>query len=126
MKHTGRAVRAMIFVDETDTVHHKNVAIEIVHRAHAAGLGGATMLRGIEGFGAHRELHTWRFLSLSNELPIVVVIIDAPDKLRAFLDTLDDVLVEGLVALDEVEAIQYVRDRDERNRRDRRHRGEGS
>lgn len=110
MKRSGRALRAMIFVDETDTWHHRNTAVEIVRRADAAGLGGATVFRGIEGFGAHHRVHTARLLSLSDELPIVVLIVDAPDKVRAFLDTLDDVLAEGLVVVDEVEATQYLRD----------------
>lgn len=107
MKTTGTALRAMIFVDETDTQQHHNVAGEIVRRALAAGLGGATMLRGIEGFGSHRLVHTTRLLSLSNDLPLLIVIVDQPERLRAFLPRLDDLITEGLIVLDEVETIRY-------------------
>ncbi|WP_425528074.1 DUF190 domain-containing protein [Yinghuangia seranimata] len=71
----------MISVDETDTWHRKSVAVDVVHRAHAAGPAGATMFRGIEGFGTPGLVHTARFLSLSDELPIVIV--DEPERLRA-------------------------------------------
>jgi PII-like signaling protein len=108
----GPALRLTIFVGEADRWHHRPLYTEIVHRAHAAGLAGASVLRGIEGYGASSRIHTNRLLSLSEDLPIVVVIVDAEDRVRAFLPQLDELVTEGLVMVDPVEVIRYVgRDR---------------
>jgi PII-like signaling protein len=108
----GPALRLTIFIGESDRWHHKPLYTEIVHRAHAAGLAGASVLRGIEGYGASSRIHTNRLLSLSEDLPIVVVIVDAEQKVRAFLPQLDELVTEGLVMVDPVEVIRYVgRDR---------------
>jgi hypothetical protein len=79
-----------------------------VHRAHAAGLAGASVWRGIEGYGASSRIHTSRILSLSADLPLAIIIVDAEDKIRAFLPQLDELVSEGLVILDPVEVIRYV------------------
>ncbi|MEU6759195.1 DUF190 domain-containing protein [Streptomyces sp. NPDC046685] len=105
---TGRAMRVTIFIGETDLWHHKPVYTEIVHRARKAGLAGASVFRGIEGFGASSLIHTQRLLSLSEDLPVAVVIVDAEDKIRAFLPELDELVAEGLVILDDCEVIRYV------------------
>ncbi|MDJ0346209.1 DUF190 domain-containing protein [Streptomyces sp. H10-C2] len=103
---TGTALRVMIFIGENDTWHHKPLATEIIHRAHNAGLAGASAFRGVEGFGATSLIHTTRLLSLSEDLPVVIVIIDSADRIRAFLPQLDALVGEGLVVLDEVEVIR--------------------
>ena len=108
MKIEGPAVRLTIFVGEDDVWHHKPLYHEIVHRAHAAGLAGASVLRGIEGYGASSRVHTTRLLSLSQDLPIAIVIVDQDDRIRAFLPQLDELVTEGLVILDPVEVIRYV------------------
>ncbi|SMQ14247.1 hypothetical protein SAMN06272771_0538 [Streptomyces sp. Ag82_O1-12] len=105
---TGRALRLTVFVGERDTWHHKPLYAEIVHRAHAAGLAGASVFRGIEGFGASSLIHTSRLLSLSEDLPIAVVIVDTEPRVRAFLPQLDELLPEGLVTLDDCEVIRYA------------------
>ena len=104
----GHARRLTIFVGEEDAVEHRPLATEIVHRAQQAGLAGATVLRGIEGFGASNHLHTTRILSLSNDLPIVIVIVDDAARVDAFIPQLDELITEGLVILDDVEVIKYV------------------
>ncbi|WP_330302640.1 MULTISPECIES: DUF190 domain-containing protein [unclassified Streptomyces] len=105
---TGSALRVTIFIGENDTWHHKPLYSEIVHRAHAAGLAGASVFRGIEGFGASSLIHTSRLLSLSEDLPVAVVIVDTEERVRAFLPKLDELVTEGLVILDECEVIRYV------------------
>ncbi len=108
MRLEGQHKRLTIFVGESDQVGHHSVATEIVHRAHGAGLAGASMFRGIEGFGASNHVHTTRILSLSEDLPIAVVIVDTEEHIRAFLPALDDLITEGLVIMDDVEVVKYV------------------
>src|SRR5919204_1894708 len=108
MKLAGSATRLSIFVGEDDQWHHRPLYHEIVHRAHKAGLAGASVLRGVEGYGASSRIHTTRLLSLSEDLPIAVIIVDAEDRIRAFLPQLDELVTEGLVILDPVEVIRYV------------------
>jgi uncharacterized protein len=108
MKLEGPALRLTVFVGEDDIWHHKPLYHEIVHRAHAAGLAGASVLRGIEGYGASSRIHTTRLLSLSEDLPVVIVIIDTEERIRAFLPRIDELVTEGLVIIDPVEVIRYV------------------
>ncbi|GAA2420273.1 DUF190 domain-containing protein [Nonomuraea africana] len=107
MTLSGRALRLTVFVDDTDTWHHRPMYTEIVHRAHAAGLAGASVFRGMEGFGAGNVVHTTRLLSMADDLPVTVVIVDAEEKIRAFLPQLDELLIEGLAVVDEVEVVAY-------------------
>ncbi|MFE3164954.1 DUF190 domain-containing protein [Streptomyces sp. NPDC059224] len=105
---TGRALRLTVYIGEDDCWHHKPLYTEIVHRAHAAGLAGASVFRGIEGFGATSRIHTARLLSLSEDLPVAVVVVDTEERIRAFLPQLDELVSEGLVTLDDCEVIRYV------------------
>lgn len=108
MKIEGPALRLTIFVGESDQWHHHPVYTEIVHRAHTAGLAGASVIRGIEGYGASSHVHTTRILSLSEDLPVAVIIIDAAQRIRDFLPQLDELITEGIVIIDPVEVIRYV------------------
>jgi PII-like signaling protein len=108
MKLEGSALRLTVFVGDTDIWHHKPLYHEIVHRAHKAGLAGASVFRGMEGYGASNHIHTTRILSLSEDLPLAIIIVDASDKIRAFLPQLDELVTEGLIIIDPVEVIRYV------------------
>jgi uncharacterized protein len=104
----GHQKRLTVFIGETDQHGHKPLATEIVHRAHKAGLAGASVFRGVEGYGASNHIHTSRILSLSDDLPIAVVIVDSEERIRAFLLELDGLITEGLVIIDDVEVVKYV------------------
>jgi hypothetical protein len=104
----GTAYRLTIYIGEDDQHHHKALYCEIVSRARAAGLAGASVFRGIEGYGASSLIHTTRLLSLSDDLPIAIMIVDDESAIRAFLPELDELITEGLVLLDEVEVYRYV------------------
>ncbi|MGH9011834.1 MAG: DUF190 domain-containing protein [Acidimicrobiia bacterium] len=108
MRLEGAQKRLTIFVGESDRYGHTPLATEIMHRAHAAGLAGVSVFRGVEGYGASNHIHTTRILSLSDDLPMAVVIVDAEDRIRAFLGQLDELITEGLVILDDVEVIKYL------------------
>jgi hypothetical protein len=108
MRLHGPAYRLTIFIGESDQWNHKPLSTEIVHRAHTAGLAGASVLRGIEGYGASSRIHTSPILSLSEDLPVTVVIVDDEDRIRAFLPVLDEIVAEGLVILDPVEVYKYL------------------
>jgi len=96
-----------VFVGESDRWEGKPLYEAIVRRARAAGLAGATVLRGLEGFGAHSRLHTTRILRLSEDLPVVIEIVDEAPKIEAFLPELDEMVAEGMVTLEKVRVIAY-------------------
>jgi len=108
MKLEGSQKRLTIFIGESDRHGRTPLATEIVQRAHAAGLAGATVLRGVEGYGASNHLHTTSILSLSNDLPMVIVIIDTAERIEGFLPQLDELIAEGLVIVDDVEVVKYA------------------
>lgn len=108
MKLEGRQKRLTIFIGESDRHGHTPLATEIMQRAHAAGLAGVSVFRGVEGYGASNHIHTTRILSLSDDLPMAVVIVDSQGAIEAFLPTLDELITEGLVILDDVEVVKYV------------------
>jgi uncharacterized protein len=109
VKSSGRALRLSIYIGESDLWHHRPLYTEIVHRAHKAGIAGATVIRGIEGYGANSRIHTTHMFRLSNDLPLVIIIADTEDRIRGFLPQLDDLDIGGLVTLDEVETVHYTR-----------------
>lgn len=105
MTLSGPARRLTVIVDEDTTIGHRPVYTEIVHRAHAAGLAGASVFRGIEGYGASGRVHTSRILNLAENLPVAVVVVDEAAKITAFLAELDILDGRGLVILDDVEVV---------------------
>lgn len=96
-----------IYIGESDKHGHQPLYEAIVQLARRNGLAGATVLRGIMGFGADSRLHTAKVLRLSEDLPIVVEIVDRPDRLDPFLEEVDGMIKEGLVTLESVRVIAY-------------------
>jgi PII-like signaling protein len=101
-------MRLTIFVKADDRWHHRPLYTEIVHRAHEAGLAGASVFHGIEGFGRSQMIHTSRILNLSDDLPCSIVIVDTEERIRGFLPQVDELVTEGLVLLDPVEVVKYA------------------
>lgn len=114
MREGTRALRLTVLVGESDQWEHRPVYTEIVRRARDAGLAGASVFRGLEGFGRFQRIHTSRFLSLTEDLPLSVVIIDEEEKVRAFLPQLDGLVSEGLAVVDDVEVVRHFGHDDER------------
>ncbi|MFE7750718.1 DUF190 domain-containing protein [Streptomyces sp. NPDC057428] len=104
---TQAALRLTVLVDDTDTWHHKPMCSEIVHRAHAAGLSGASIFHGMEGFGGRQIVHTTRLLSMADDLPVAVVIVDTEDRVQAFVPQLEELDIEGLITLEPVQIVQF-------------------
>ena len=104
----GPAQRLTVVVGESEVVGHRPVYTEIVHRAHAAGLAGASVFRGIEGYGASRQIHTNRLLSLSEDLPVSVVVIDTPERIEAFLPEVRALVTQGLVIVDDIRVVHHA------------------
>jgi PII-like signaling protein len=96
-----------IFIGESDKVGHRPLYEVIVLKAREAGLAGATVLRGVMGYGKNSVLHTAKILRLSEDLPMVIEIVDSLEKVEAFLPTLDGMITDGLVTLEQIRVIQY-------------------
>lgn len=96
-----------VFVGESDRHGHRPLYEEVVLRAREAGLAGATVLRGVMGFGRHSLIHTTKILRLSEDLPMVVEVVDSREKIDAFLPVLDGLITDGLVTLEPVNVIHY-------------------
>src|SRR5213594_2887770 len=101
----GKLLR--IFIGESDRWHGKPLYEAIVRRVREEGLAGATVIRGIEGFGADSRLHTSRILRLSEDLPVVIEIIDTAENVERVLPMLDEMVSEGMVTMEKVTVIAY-------------------
>jgi uncharacterized protein len=104
----GPARRITIFIGESDRYHHKPLYAEIVHRAHQRGLAGASVFRGLEGFGASSRIHTSRLLSLSEDLPLAIIIVDTAERTAAFLEEVEELVTGGLIIVDDVDVYRYA------------------
>jgi PII-like signaling protein len=100
-----------ILIGESDRWEGKPLHLAIIEKARESGLAGATVLRGIEGYGAKSVIHTTRLLDLSTDLPIVVEIVDREEKVKAFLDTVEEMVADGLVTVERVRVIFYRHER---------------
>lgn len=108
----GQAKLLRVFIGELDKVHGRPLHEAILAEAKAQGIAGVTVLRGVASYGATSQVHTARILRLSEDLPLVVEIVDEEDAIRAFLEPLDGLMAAagsgGLVTLEKVEVIRYL------------------
>jgi hypothetical protein len=108
MKIEGKAKALTVFVGESDHWHGKPLYAAIVEMARELGLAGATVTRGVMGFGANSRIHTTSILRLSEDLPIVVQIVDLPERIDLLMAQLDEMVTEGLVVTQDVNVERYV------------------
>ncbi len=107
MEHDADNRLLRIFIGESDTYRGRPLHTAIVEALRREGLAGATVIRGIEGFGKSSRLHTAHILRLSEDLPIVIECVDTADKIEAILPTLDEMIGDGLVTMERVEVRVY-------------------
>ncbi len=100
-----RATKLTIYVGDSDRHGRKPLHLAIVELLHEESVSGATVLHGIEGYGAHKQIHTARILDLSGDLPVVIVAVDLPEKIEAILPKLDEMIGGGLVTTEDVRII---------------------
>ena len=107
MKISGPGKHLRIFIGESDRWQHRSLADAILEMLRSEGLAGATVTRGIAGFGAHSRIHTAHILRLSEDLPIVIEAIDLPERIDKVIPKLDEMVTEGLVVVSDVEVLLY-------------------
>lgn len=107
MKLEGEGQLLRIFIGESDHWHGRPLYEAIVHRLKESGIAGATVLRGVEGFGASSRLHTTRLLQLSRDLPLVIEAVDTEERIATVLPGLDEMVTEGMITLERVHVITY-------------------
>lgn len=113
MQLPHEATLLRIFLGESDRWNHQPLYEAIVLKARELHLAGATVLRGAMGFGKSSRLHTAKILRLSMDLPLVIEIVDAEEKIQGFLPLLDEMMKGGLITLEKVRVIDYRADKDE-------------
>jgi uncharacterized protein len=111
MRIEGEGKLLRVFIGESDHHGRKPLYQAIVEMLRDEGIAGATVIRGIEGYGAHTRLHTARILRLSEDLPIIIEAVDRPERIDAVLPKLDAMVEEGLVTVERVEVIAYRAER---------------
>ena len=112
MRIEGEGKLLRIFVGESDTWHGRPLYQAIVERVREAGLAGATVVRGIEGFGADSRIHTSRILRLSEDLPVVIEVVDTAERIDAIVPVLDEMVGEGMLTLERVQIVAYRSSKD--------------
>ena len=116
MKIHGPGKLVRIYVGEADRWHGNALFNAIVIRARQEGLAGATVTRGIEGFGANSRIHTTSILQLSEDLPIKIEIVDTAERIERFLPLLDEMVSEGLITVQDCEIVKYVHNSEAKHR----------
>lgn len=107
MEAAERVQRLRVYIGESDQWHGQPLYSAIVQEARKNHMAGATVVRGIEGFGANSVIHTARILRLSEDLPVIIEMVDRPEKIEAFLQILLPMVGGGMVTTDPVEILHY-------------------
>lgn len=107
-KLIGENVLMRIFVGETDRYHHKPLYEALVELFREEGFAGATVIRGISGFGAHSVYHTQKLLDLSADLPLIVEVVDSQEKIDDIMPRVDEMMSGGMITLEKAQVIRYT------------------
>ena len=107
MKLPEEGILLRIFIGETDRIHGKALYEQIVLKARELGLAGATVIRGTMGFGASSQVHLAKILRLSEDLPVVIELVDTEENLNKLMPFIDENVTEGLVTMEKVRVIKY-------------------
>lgn len=108
MKLEGQGQLLKIYIGESDQYHHQPLYHAIVLKARELGMAGATVTRGVEGFGANSRIHTANILRLSEDLPVVIEIADQPERIARLLGELDHMVTEGLIiTIEDIRVVKY-------------------
>jgi len=104
---SGEQVMVRIFFGESDRWKHRPLEIALLERLRAEGFAGATVFRGVSGFGANSVIHTTHLLELSTDLPVVIEVVDSEEHIERLLPILDEMLDDGLVTMEKVRVLRY-------------------
>ncbi len=107
MKIEGKAKLLTVYIGEQDHHHHRPLYQVLVEKLRERGLAGATVLRGIEGYGKRSRIHTASILRLSEDLPVVIQVVDGEERIRSALPLIEELVTDGLVTLQDVDVILY-------------------
>jgi PII-like signaling protein len=105
---SGEHVLVRIFIGESDQWHHQPLSAALVERLRKEGFAGATVFHGVAGFGAHSVVHTTHVLRLSQDLPVVIEVVDSEAKVAGLVPILDEMVSEGLVTMEKVQVLKYA------------------
>ena len=103
----GTQVLVRVFVGESDQWHHQPLHVALLERLRREGFSGATVTRGVAGFGAHSLVHTANILRLSQDLPVIVEVVDTEEQVERLRPILDEMVAEGLVTMEKVHVLRY-------------------
>lgn len=105
---SGEQVLVRVFIGASDRWHHQSLDTALLERLRAEHFAGATVFHGVAGFGAHSVLHTSKILRLSEDLPILIEIVDSEEQIQRLIPILDEMVTEGLVTLEKVRVLKYA------------------
>jgi PII-like signaling protein len=108
MRLSGEQVLVRIFIGESDRWHHQPLSIALLERLRRDGFAGATVFHGVAGFGARSVLHTTHLVRLSEDLPVVIEVVDTEEHSQRLVAILDEMVPEGLVTIEKVQVIKYA------------------
>ncbi|MGK5094719.1 DUF190 domain-containing protein [Deltaproteobacteria bacterium TL4] len=109
-KYTGKRLLARITIKNSSQYEGKSLYLALIEKLEAHHIFGATVTRGVGGFGSHAHFHTDRILSLSSELPLIIEFVDYEERIRAILPEIDPMIPSGMITLEQVEVVFYRQD----------------
>lgn len=105
---TGEQVMVRIFFGESDKWKHQPLETALLQRLRAEGFAGATVFRGVAGFGANSVIHTTHLLEMSSDLPIVIEVVDTEEQVERLLPILEEMIDDGFVTMEKVRVVRYT------------------